>query len=323
VYVEDAEPGDVLEIRILDVRLRPSCHPKYRGRFFGSNAATWWGFHYHDLITEPRKREVVTLYEIDAASEPPCARAVYSFRWTPQTDPCGVRHDTIDYPGLVVDETTVVKQFGVLERARVPIRPHFGVLAVAPREPGLIDSVPPGYFGGNLDNWRAGKGAKLFLPVSVRGALFSAGDPHACQGDSELCGTAIECSLTGVFQLVLHKRGRIDGSFLAGLDYPFLETDDAWVLQGLSHPNHLVELGPDAQAEIYRKSSLEGAMRDAFHKTRRYLMEAQGLTEDEAISLISVAVDFGVTQVVDGNWGVHAVISKCLFPDTLAAPAAT
>jgi acetamidase/formamidase/AraC-like DNA-binding protein len=320
VYVEDAEPGDVLEIRILDVRLRPSCHPKYRGRFFGSNAATWWGFHYHDLITEPRKREVVTLYEIDAASEPPCARAVYSFRWTPQTDPYGVRHDTIDYPGLVVDESTVVKRFGVLERARVPIRPHFGVLAVAPREPGLIDSVPPGYFGGNLDNWRAGKGAKLFLPVSVPGALFSAGDPHACQGDSELCGTAIECSLTGVFQLALHKAARIEGTFLAGLDYPFLETDDAWVLQGLSHPNHLVELGPDAQAEIYRKSSLEGAMRDAFHKARRYLMEAQGLTEDEAISLISVAVDFGVTQVVDGNWGVHAVIGKRLFPDVPGAP---
>jgi acetamidase/formamidase len=204
----------------------------------------------------------------------------------------------------------------VLSKARVPIRPHFGVLAVAPKENGLIDSIPPGYYGGNLDNWRAGKGAKLFLPVSVPGALFSAGDPHASQGDSELCGTAIECSLTGVFQLVLHKRAalaRADG-FLAELDSPFLETDDAWVLQGLSYPNHLAELGPDAQAEIYKKSSLEAAMRDAFRKTRRYLMQAHGLDEDEAISLISVAVDFGITQVVDGNWGVHAVIRKAVFP---------
>jgi len=154
----------------------------------------------------------------------------------------------------------------------------------------------------------------------VPGALFSAGDPHASQGDSELCGTAIECSLTGVFQLVLHKRAHLQGTFLSHLDYPFLETDDAWVLQGLSCPNHLLELGPDAQAEIYKRSSLEAAMRDAFHKTRRYLMEAQGLSEDEAISLISVAVDFGVTQVVDGNWGVHAVVKKALFPDS--APAA-
>ncbi|MGE5105352.1 MAG: AraC family transcriptional regulator, partial [Betaproteobacteria bacterium] len=85
-------------------------------------------------------------------------------------------------------------------------------------------------------------------------------------------------------------------------------------------PNHLAELGADAQAEIYKRSSLEAAMRDAFHKSRRYLMEAHALTEDEAISLISVAVDFGVTQVVDGNWGVHAVIRKALFPRASAWP---
>lgn len=320
VYVHDAEPGDVLEIRILDVQPRPSCSAAFHGRIFGSNAAAWWGFHYRDQITEPKKREVVTIYEIDnAVPQEPVARAVYNFRWTPQTDPFGVRHETIDYPGVPVDPETIVKRFGVLEKARVPLRPHFGMLAVAPREAGMVDSIPPGYFGGNLDNWRAGKGAKLFLPVSVPGALFSAGDPHASQGDSELCGTAIECSLTGVFQLVLHKRAQIDGGFLAELNYPFLETETEWVVQGFSFANHLSELGADAQAQIYKKSSLEGAMRDAFNKTRRYLMQAHSLDEDEAVSLISVAVDFAVTQVVDGNWGVHAVIKKALFPKDLAA----
>jgi acetamidase/formamidase len=54
-------------------------------------------------------------------------------------------------------------------------------------------------------------------------------------------------------------------------------------------------------------------MADAFHKARRLLMTAHGLSEDEAISLLSVAVDFGVTQVVDGNWGVHAIIPKSIF----------
>jgi acetamidase/formamidase len=103
--------------------------------------------------------------------------------------------------------------------------------------------------------------------------------------------------------------------FLADLNYPFLETADDWVLQGLSFPNHLAALGPQAQTEIYNKSSLEAAMRDAFRKARRYLMKAHKLEEDEAISLISVAVDFGITQVVDGNWGVHAVIKKAIFPD--------
>ena len=86
------------------------------------------------------------------------------------------------------------------------------------------------------------------------------------------------------------------------------------MLQGFSFSNHLAELGPNAQAEVYKKSSLDLAMRDAFRKARRYLMQAHDLDEDEAISLMSVAVDFGVTQVVDGNWGVHAVIRKAIFP---------
>ena len=54
-------------------------------------------------------------------------------------------------------------------------------------------------------------------------------------------------------------------------------------------------------------------MRDAFRKMRRFLMTAKGLTEDEAICLMSIAVDFGITQVVDGNWGVHAIVRKSLF----------
>ena len=62
-----------------------------------------------------------------------------------------------------------------------------------------------------------------------------------------------------------------------------------------------------------QKSSIDLALRDAFRKMRGFLMTTKGLSEDEAISLISVAVDFGVTQVVDGNWGIHAIIKKNLF----------
>lgn len=314
VYVRNAEPGDVLEVRILDIQSRPSCHSDHQGKCYGSNAATWWGFHYHDLLTEPKEREVITIYEIDNGPHPH-AKAVYNYRWTPQTDPFGIRHDTIDYPGVPVDHGTIEKNYGILEKARIPVRPHFGVLAVAPREGKTVDSIPPSYFGGNLDNWRAGKGASLFLPVSVKGALFSAGDPHASQGDSELCGTAIECSLTGVFQLVVHKKEALRGSFLHDLSHPFLETPDEWVIQGLSYADYQKELGAKAQSQVYKNSSMEAAMRDAFRKTRHYLMTEHRLTEDEAISLISVAVDFGITQVVDGNIGIHAVIRKSLFPD--------
>jgi acetamidase/formamidase/AraC-like DNA-binding protein len=313
IAILDARPGDVLEVRILDVLTRPSANPEYAGCCFGSNAATWWGFHYDDLLTEPRPREVVTIYQFDLGLTRPCARAIYNYRWTPQTDPFGVVHPTIDYPGLPVDHATIEKNFEILKDVSIPVRPHFGVIGVAPREAELLDSVPPSYFGGNIDNWRVGKGSTIYLPVSVPGALLSIGDPHASQGDSELCGTAIECSLTGVFQIVLHKRADLAGQVYADLSYPLIETKDEWVLLGFSHPNYLAELGEQAQSDIYDKSSLDLAMKDAFRKMRRFLMTTRNLSEDEAISLMSVAVDFGVTQVVDGNWGVHAILRKALF----------
>ena len=117
----------------------------------------------------------------------------------------------------------------------------------------------------------------MYYPVAVDGALFSAGDSHASQGDSELSGTAIECSLTGTFQLILRKRDTLAGTPLAELGYPLLETQDEWVVHGFSYPNYLAELGPDAQSAIFEKSSLDLAMRDAFRKMRHFLMTVRGL----------------------------------------------
>jgi acetamidase/formamidase/AraC-like DNA-binding protein len=315
IAVDGAMPGDLIEARILDLRPRPCANEAFAGRVFGSNAAAWWGFHYKELLTEPRPREVVTIYEIGRAIGGQIAKALYNFRWTPQTDPFGVVHPTIDYPGVPVDHATIDKRFGVLKDVEIPVRPHFGVIGLAPRETEIVDSIPPTCSGGNIDNWRAGKGARLYLPVAVPGGLLSVGDPHASQGDSELCGTAIECSLTGDFQLVLHRRRDLAGTKLEDVNYPLLETAEEWVVQGFSHANYLAELGARAQSEVYEKSSLDLAMKDAFRKARRFLMTAHRLSEDEAISLLSVAVDFGVTQVVDGNWGVHGVIRKRLFAD--------
>lgn len=203
----------------------------------------------------------------------------------------------------------------MLKHVRIPIRPYFGVMGVAPTEADLVDSIPPSYTGGNIDNWRIGKGATMYYPVTVSGALFSAGDPHASQGDSELCGTAIECSLTGTFQLILHKQATLKGTPLESLTYPLLETQTEFLVHGFSFPNYLADLGANAQAEIYKQSSLDLAMRDAFRKMRHFLMTTQGLSEDEAVSLMSVGVDFGVTQVVDGNWGIHAIVKKSLFTE--------
>ncbi len=316
IHVQGAEPGDILELRILEVLPRLSANARFAGRAFGSNAATWWGYHYKELLTEPRPREVVTIYEVDWPAHDDacaCARAVYNYRWVPQRDPAGVVHETMDYPGVPVDRSSIQENHQVLRGVTIPVRPHFGVIAVAPAESGMVDSIPPAYFGGNIDNWRVGKGSTVYLRVAVDGALLSIGDPHASQGDSELCGTAIECSLTGIFQVLLHKTADLAGQPFADIDYPLLETDSEWVLHGFSHPQYLREFGEKAASEIYEKSSLDLAMRDAFRKTRRFLMSSQGLSEDEAISLMSVAVDFGITQVVDGNVGVHAIIRKSLF----------
>ena len=97
VFVRGAEPGDVLEIEVLDILPRPSRHPRHRGHSFGSNAASFWGLHYDDLLTEPKPREVVTIYEVEHRDVEPgeaahgapcgCAHAVHSYRWTPPARP--------------------------------------------------------------------------------------------------------------------------------------------------------------------------------------------------------------------------------------------
>jgi acetamidase/formamidase len=314
VHVQGATPGDVLEVRILDMFPRACANPAYRGRTFGTNLAANWGYHYHDLIEEPKPREVVTIYELDADGSSDYARPVYNYRWGPFTDPDGVEHRTYDYPGLVVDPARYAPRHGVLPNVRVPIRPHFGVLGVAPGEADPVSSIPPNYTGGNVDDWRIGKGAAVYYPVAVDGALLSAGDTHAAQGDSELCGTAIESSWTGLFQIILHKQRDIaPRSPLAQVQAPLLETSEQWVVHGFSHPRYLTDLGSQAQQQVFQKSTIDLAMRDAYRKMRDFLMQVHALSEDEAISLISVAVDFGITQVVDGNWGVHASLAKRIF----------
>ncbi len=313
IAIQGAEPGDIIEVRILSLEPRRSGNPRFQGKAFGSNAATFWGFQYNDLLTQPNPREVVTIYEVESGKERvPTAHAVYSFRWTPQTDPSGIVHERYNYPGVPVDPDTIERNYDILRDVEIPIRPHFGVIAVAPAHTGPVDSIPPSSFGGNMDNWRTGPGSSVFLPVQVSGGLLSLGDPHASQGDSELCGTAIECSMTALIQVIRHPKGDLSG-MMRDLDYPMIETESEWVIMGFSHPDYLKELGEDAQSEVYKRASIDSAMRDAFRKTRRFLMTTKNLSEDEAISLISVAVDFGISQVANGNWGVHAIIRKGLF----------
>ena len=146
IYVNGAEPGDVIEVQILDTALRPSANPEYRGKTFGSNAAAWWGYHYNDLIEEPKPREVITIYEMDATAEENWAKAVYNYQWVPQTDPYGVVHETIDYPGVPVDHSTIDKKSGGARRSSDTGSEPFWHPGISAKRGGLCEFYSPQLF---------------------------------------------------------------------------------------------------------------------------------------------------------------------------------
>jgi acetamidase/formamidase len=168
---------------------------------------------------------------------------------------------------------------------RIPVRPFFGTLGVAPPQ-GRASSGPPGYYAGNLDNKWLVAGTKIYIPVQVPGALFSVGDGHAAQGDGEVCVTAIETNLTGVFRFTVRKNSK--------LRWPRAETPTQIITMGLNE-------------------DLNEAARQAAREMIDYLMSDRGLSRDDAYMLTSAAVDLHVTQLVDGVKGVHATLPKAIF----------
>jgi acetamidase/formamidase len=155
-----------------------------------------------------------------------------------------------------------------------------------PAAMGRVPSGPPNVFGGNLDNRDLGSGSTLYLPVHVAGALLSIGDGHAMQGHGEVSLSAVETSLKGEVQVVLHKGRR--------LRWPRAETPTHFITMGLN---------PD----------LDEAARIATREMLDFLVEAKGLSREEAYFLASAAMDLTVTQVVDVTKGIHASIPKSIF----------
>lgn len=192
---------------------------------------------------------------------------------------------------------------------KVPLRPHLGTLAVMPNNtinyideaaPGGASSIPPSQFGGNVDDWRIGKGGTMFYTVEVPGAMIVVGDTHAAQGDSELAGTAMETSMTAKLRVTLHKASELPPK-VQNLNFPLLETSDKYVVHGFAFSNYLDQL--EDPSDIFAEgASLDMAMEDCFIKTRNWLMDTFGLIEEESIALMTTAVDFAVTQVsLDGT----------------------
>jgi acetamidase/formamidase len=186
---------------------------------------------------------------------------------------------------IPLDRTRMVANFA--PGITIPLRPFFGSMGVAPPPSfGRYDSTPPTVIGGNMDNKELVAGATLFLPVFNKGALFEVGDGHAGQGNGEVDVTAMETSLIGTLQFVLHKGEK--------LTYPRAET-----------PTHYIAMGFDEDLSI--------AAHKAVREMVDFLVAKKGMSRDDAYMLVSVAGDADITEVVDRNKGVHVMLPKAIF----------
>jgi len=233
VHIKGAEPGDTLEVRILDIEL-----------------TTDWGWN----IIRPLRGALPEDFPHLSRRVIPIDRQANAARL-----PWGVD---------------------------VPLQPFFGIIGVAPPPAyGLVSSVEPREYGGNIDNKEFIPGTSLFLPVFVPGANLSVGDGHAVQGDGEVCLTALETCLKGRFQLIVHKQS---------LNFPRAIT-----------PTHYISMGMDVD--------LDDAAKQALRNMIKWLTEIKPWTAEEAYVFCSLACDLHVTQLVDGNKGIHAMVSRSVL----------
>ena len=237
IYVNGAEPGDTLEVRILSVEVwLPIAAQSFRP--------------HRGVLPEdfPYAKDRVLWIDLNKK--------------------------TVEYaPGVVV-----------------PVKPFWGDIGVAPpREMGRVISGPPNINGGNMDNHDLGAGSILYLPVHVPGALLSLSDGHAVQGDGEVCLAAVETSLKGEIQLIVHKGKRIG--------WPRAET-----------PTHYMTMGFD--------EDLNQAAKIATREMLNFIVETKGLSREDAYMLLSATMDLVVTQAVDGTKGIHALVPKAIFNDS-------
>ncbi len=236
IYVKDAEPGDVLEIKLEAIAPRLPV---------GFNAIRpGWGA-LPQQFTEPRLRFIP------------------------------------------LDLEKGVAEFPTGSGIQIPIKPFFGILGVATPETNR-SSIPPGSYGGNIDNRELQAGATVFLPVFVPGALLSIGDGHSAQGDGEINVTAIETSMNGTIQIKLRKDLKLTA--------PIAET-----------PTDIITLGFG--------ETLDEAFENALKEMITWLENFAGLSAEDAYVLCSLAVNFHITQVVNApQKGVHGMLPKSILP---------
>jgi len=274
VYIRDAEPGDLLEIQILDLNPRVSYGINNTSPTGGVFGTTYPGFRAGDV-------------GLDIPAAPPDAIGGIF----PGVRQHLYRIGTVRGRDVAFFSDTI----------NVPLQPFMGVMGLAPATgvfvgstadapppaTGVQSSTQPGPFGGNMDNRLLTIGSTLYLPVFQHGGQFFTGDSHSVQGDGEVSGTAIEHSLSGLFRFVLHKGKTIQ--------WPRAENDDYYIFMGIDQ-------------------DLNRAMRISTMEVVKFLVQEKGMTDAEAFSLASIAVDFAISEVVDGTQVVSGKVAKSLFP---------
>jgi acetamidase/formamidase len=239
IYVKDAEPGDILEVELIEIS--PSLP-------IGFNAIrSGWGVLPHKF-TQPALRFI----DLD------------------------LENKIAEFP----------KNSGI----KIPLKPFFGILGVATPEDSR-SSIPPGCYGGNIDNRELQAGAKIYLPIFVNGGLFSIGDGHSAQGDGEVNVTAIETSMNGTIKLKLRQDLQLRS--------PIAETSTDIITMGFGN-------------------TLDQALEEAVENMIYFLERFVHLSAEDAYVLCSLAINFRISQVVNSpQKGVHGMLPKSILPQPI------
>jgi amidase len=246
-FIEGAEPGDTLAVKILELEVDSDHGIGAMAPGFGALNTT----NYTPMLNPPLKERV----------------------WF--------------YP---VDRTTNTATFKALDSdfsVKIPLKPFFGCIGVAPAGGEARSSIVPEAFGGNMDAPEASVGNTVYFPVNVSGALLYLGDGHAAMGDGEVAGTAIEVPLRGRVQVEVMKGQKIS--------WPRFENDQSIMTVGAYRP-------------------LDDCLRIAFTELITWMHNDYGLSEIDAYQLLSQVAKIHLTEMVDPNYVIVASVDKKYLP---------
>ncbi len=242
IYINDAKPGDTLEVEIQDIKVN-----------------NWgWSAIIRDFgILKNRFNEKLIIWDIK-------------------------------------ENYAIAKEF--LKGIKIPVKPFLGIIGLAPKEDKEFDMIPPQYFGGNMDNRLNGIGSKIYLPINVDGALLSISDPHASQGDGEVCGTAIETSAEVKLKINVIK----------GLN----------IKRPLTISPNKDDFKGEVIATMGISNDLYQAAKDAINDMLDFLNKQYKLSYEEGYVLSSIIGNLRISEIVDiPNFVVSLVIPKYILEE--------